>query len=266
MNIYNNNDLYQILLDRLRKDRKGSINAEEFEAFLKNRSLDYFNQQFKVEGATKLNLDSLNPFFVYHDQLAVTTENAVTVAELTVLPTGTITTTDAYDYLTYQLAHIINVWALSTVADWSDVVEVDIVTHTEYLDRLNNSITKPTALDPIGYREGDKLWLPSMSGTWVLVDYYRYPAAPYYDYYTDSSGNITYLTEGQASYTLQTGEVSRSGAVAGAGVVSASVDLEWNDQDAMNILDMVMSDASLALTSQADYQGSVLERQQNVKS
>ena len=45
MVLFDNNDLLQIVLDRLRKDRKGSINPEEFESLLRLRNIDYFNQQ-----------------------------------------------------------------------------------------------------------------------------------------------------------------------------------------------------------------------------
>lgn len=78
MTNYTNNDLYQIVLDRLRKDRKGSITPEEFESFLHNRSMDYFNQQFAVEGATKLNLESLSPFMETADVVDVEDDTAFT--------------------------------------------------------------------------------------------------------------------------------------------------------------------------------------------
>jgi len=67
MTSFNNDSLFQMMLDRLRKDRKGGINAEEFESFLKWRNLDYFNSQYKVTGMNQANLDALRPFTVFHE-------------------------------------------------------------------------------------------------------------------------------------------------------------------------------------------------------
>ena len=269
MNSFTNDDLYQIVLDRLRKDRKGGIRPEEFESFLRLRNLDYFNGQFPAEGATKVNQDSLRQFSIFHEPLAVTQQAATGVyyVWLKTLPSGTTTTTpDAYTYPDNVYAHWINAWASTSATVWSTLVKIDIVSHVEFLDRLNNAITAPSATSPIGYIDNEKLWLAGLTTGFVILDYYKYPTDPYFDYYTDSSGNITYLTEGQASYTLQAGEVARDGSVAGAGVTSASADLEWGDQDAMNILDMVMTDLGVATTDQGVVQTSVMERDQNVKS
>lgn len=74
---------------------------------------------------------------------------------------------------------------------------------------------------------------------------------------------MTYLTEGQSSYTLQSGEVARDGTTAGGSVTSLSVDLEWDDDDAMQVLDMIVSDVSIALSDSDSYQASLLERKDN---
>jgi len=120
----------------------------------------------------------------------------------------------------------------------------------------------------MAYIDSDRLWVDfgEVISGYVLLDYYKYPDDPYYDYYTDASGNVTYLTEGQAAYTLQAGEIARDGSTAGDAVTSASTDLEWGDQDAINILDMVVSDVSMALTDPNSFQASMLERKENILS
>ena len=245
-----------MLLHRLRKDKKGSVNGEEFESFLRYRNLDYFNRQFPFEGASKLNHESLRPFMKYHDATAVLQE-AATATYYADLTTPSLSST---------LAHEINAWYSTSATVWSTLIEVDLVSHAEHGDRLNNAITAPSSTNPIGYIDSTKLRLSGVTTGYILLDYYKYPDDPYFDYYTDASGNVTYLTEGQAEYTLLTGEIARDGSTAGQGVTSLSVDLEWGDQDAVNILDMIVSDVSIALSDPASFQASILERKENVSS
>jgi hypothetical protein len=269
MTNYNNNDLYQMLLDRLRKDRKGSVSPEEFESFLRWRNLDYFQKQIGVEGVSKMNHESLRPFLEYHRRRTVVQEGTTGTYYISIasLPSGTTTSTDAYTYLTVPLAYLINAWACSSATVFSSVIEIDVVSSAEYHDRVNNAITGPTAAYPIGYLvSNDRLRLGGLTTGYVLLDYYSYPSDPYFDYYTDASGNVTYLTDGQASYTLQAGEIARDESTAGSSVTSASQDLEWSDQDALQILDMIVSDVSMALSDPNSFQASLLERQQNVNS
>jgi len=251
---FNNNDLFQILLNRLRKDRKGSINAEEFESFLRSRNLDYFNQQFNVDGVSQINTDSLQVFAMDNEPIAVTQDGSLRIY-LATLPTGAT----AY-------AHAISAFYSTSSSDLSTLVEMDLVSNAELPNRLNNAITGPSAVYPIGWITDLVMRVYGVTTGYVILNYYRYPLDPYFDYYTDAYGNITYLTDGQPAHTLLAGQVSRSGLTAGQPVTSASVDLEWGDQDAVNILDMVMSDVSLSQNDQAGMQSSILERQNNVTS
>ena len=73
----NNGDLYNMMLDRIRKDQRGIISPEEFESFLRWRSLDKFGSLIKVEGENKLNQEALLPFYVHHDPISVTSSNSV---------------------------------------------------------------------------------------------------------------------------------------------------------------------------------------------
>lgn len=254
MTNFNVNNLYQIALDRLRKDRKGSVSPEEFESFLNNRSYDYFQQQLGVEGISKLNQASLAPLFTFHAPVPI---------EGTFGITG-----DSWASLVspYDIVKVVNAWHSASSTVFSSVVEIDLVTHSELIDRLNNAITKPTATNPIGYIQGAKMTVFGVTTGYVLFDFYSRPSKVYFDYYTDGNGNVTYLTVGQSAYTLATGEVSRSGKIATQSVTSASTVFEWEDEDAMNILDMVMTDLGVAQNDPAVVQTSMEERKNNVKS
>ena len=253
---FTNDDLYQIILDRLRKDRKGALAPEEFESFLRQRNMDYFNQQIALDGVSMLNQESLRPFLEHHS-----------VGTLLQQGSSGRWYVDMTLGVAANFAHMVSAFTSVSLTVWTTIIEIDIVSNVELMDRINNAITAPSVTNPVGFIDDDKFWVygPS-SGIFVVMSYYVYPEDPYFDYYTDASGNVTYLTDGQAEYTLQAGEVARDGSVAGAGVTSASNDLLWDDKDAMNILDMVMTDAGVSQSDQAVVQTSIVERQNNARS
>jgi hypothetical protein len=266
-----NGELYTMLLHRLRKDRKGSVSPEEFESFLKWRNLDYYNKLIPRQGESANVDESLVPFMWYADPLDLTTisgEDMILLDKDATVPVSGPT---------YGVGKIINAWASSSDSDYSSKIEIDIVSSAEYRDRLNNAITGPSNEDPIGYlgnvsgvgTEG-VLVVHGGSGfktsyPYVLLDYYKYPAEPYFDYYNDASGNVTYLadTDPDTTHVLLSGEMARDGKTAGQTVTSASQDLEWGDDDAINILDMIVSDVSVALSDPNSFQASLLERKEN---
>ena len=259
-------ELYTMALHMLRKDRKGSVTPEEFEAFAKKRNLDYFQKKLAIEGKDEGAHESLVPFMKYAD-----TVDLVTLAGETLV----ILDPDAVAPLvgpSYNIAKIINAWACDDDSSYANKIRIDIVNSAEYYERLGNAITGPSNDDPIGYitnisGAGDEGVMIVHGGSgfissypYVLLDYYKWPTEPYFDYYTDANGNITYLTEDRATYTLLAGEVSRSGDTAGTGVDSVSKDFDWDDDDALAILEMIISDISIALSDSNSYQASLLER------
>ena len=257
MTSFNNNDLYTMLLHRLRKDRKGAVSPEEFESFLRWRNIDYYNKMFKDESSTKYNEDALKPFLVPMEALAVSYDSTTTwySADVTLL---------ANDY-----GHWANMWFTEDVPapvriSKENIVAVDIISETELPDRLTNAITGPSTEYPIAHFTNTALYIHGIDAVgYVMLSYYKLPTDPVFDYYTDASGNITYLTESQAAYTLLTSEISKSGLTAGSAVTSLSIDLDWGDDDALSILDMIVSDVSIALSDPASFQASMLERKEN---
>ena len=274
-----NGELYTMLLHRLRKDRKGSISPEEFESFLKWRNLDYFNKALRKEGATQLVDASLAPFVVLQDVQVIYSSLYEYYIILYNSNSSNPPTDPPLKFTSYDVAKIINIWWTDSLTNFSSKIRVDLLTYSEWSDRINNAITGPSNDYPIAYLGGefsvagvpnayyfDTLWLKGGTGFasgYIILDYYKYPAEPYFDYYTDSSGNITYLTDGQAAYTLLTDEQSRDGKIAGQAVTSTSQDLEWDDEDALVILDMIVSDVSIALSDPNSFQASLLERKDN---
>jgi len=263
MNSFTNGDLYLMLLDRLRKDRRGSVSPEEFESFLRWRNIDYFNKMISMEGENKMNENALMPFYIPFSPLTIAqdTQTLLYYADIT-----SITTYGQY----------INVWHTTAIVNptrpaLTGIVPVDIVTNTELPDRLRNAITGPSATNPIGYfvngTAGHRLYVHGISSTTgtIVMSYYRIPEDPYFDYYSDSQGNTTYLVETSPATThvLLSGEVSRDGKTTGQTVTSASVDLDWGDDDAVNILDMIVSDVSIAMSDPNSFQASLLERKEN---
>jgi hypothetical protein len=259
MTSFNNNDLYTMLLHRLRKDRKGAVSPEEFESFLRWRNIDKYNKMFKDESSTKYNEDALKPFLVPFEDIQLVL-NATTLYYEATLSSPAMT----QDY-----GHWANVWVTDQTYepggyDLTDMTSVDIVSETELQDRLTNAITGPSATHPIGYFSNTKLYIHGFgSQGYVIMSYYKLPSDPVFDYYTDASGNITYLTESQAAYTLLSGEIAKDGSTAGSAVTSLSVDLEWDDDEALDILDMIVSDVSIALSDPGSFQASLLERKEN---
>jgi len=267
MNNLVNGDLYNMLLDRIRKDQKGLISPEEFESFLRWRSLDKFSKTIKVEGVNKLNHESLTPFYIHHEDVDIQAYKSTYYVWLKALPSGVTTTStttlEAGIYLSYDPAVLVNVWHSDSPEDFSSLTHVDLISSAEFSDRLNNAITRPTSDYPVCYQDQEKLQVFGLTSGYILLDYYRYPTQEYFDYYLDSNANVTYLTEGQASYTLQSGEVARDGTTAGGSVTSASVDTEWDDDEALQILDLIVSDVSIALSDPDSFQASLIERKDN---
>jgi hypothetical protein len=96
-------------------------------------------------------------------------------------------------------------------------------------DRMvSNLISVPTTAYPICRIFEDTLQIRPIGVTQVDFTYLTFPAQPVFDYYIDANANIVYLTEGQAGYTLQAGEVGSAGQTAGTVVNSATIELEFS--------------------------------------
>lgn len=137
---------------------------------------------------------------------------------------------------------------------------VDILFGAELGTVLNSSIDYPTEEFPYATFYQDKLEVyPSTLLTGTLY-YYRTPATPVFDYYIDAAAEIQYLAVGE-SYTLQAGETYSDGTTSGT-KNSISVELEWDDDNKLDILYMIASDAGLNLMRQDVTQYAMLKKDQ----
>lgn len=266
---YTNYDLYTMMNDRIRKDQRGLITIEEMESFLRWRSLDMFSKYIAEEGKDKDTHEALSPFYLHHEDVDIQSYKSTYYVWIKALPSGVTTTStttlEAGIYLSYDPALLVNVWYSASSEDFSSLTHVDLINSSELSDRLNNAITRPTLTNPVGYVDEDRLWIFGPTSGYILLDYYRYPTPEYLDYYTDGDANIVYVPEG-TSPKLYNGYTARDGTTGDpAGVVyaSSSVETEWGDDDAMHILDMIVSDVSIALSDPDSFQASLLERKDN---
>ena len=194
-------------LDRLtKKEQKGNIlSGEDFNTFIAISQSEHFDNQKRKAEATGDITDSLRGF--------ITTANlSATGGNLDIsLLSNYAKLLQAYRYLdpTYY--------------------PCDLVSQMEKGDRLTNSLTVPTAKNPIVSIEGSNfVFLPATS-SYVKVVYLKRPTDPFLDFYYDQYRNIVYLAAG-ATHTLGTSEVYRDGTSSGT-VNSITVEFEWTDDD-----------------------------------
>jgi len=233
--------MYEIILDLLGKDKKGSITIEEFESLLNFRSLWMFKQLLPLDGATKRHDEALSPFKVEGQ--------AITASSSLINPTS-------------SMAHFI-----SGVVDSGSAVfkPIDIVTSGELRAREGNTITLPTVTDPVGVLYSDsavykiKVYPVALASADSKIDYYKYPVNSYLDYYIDANLTYQYLTASQAEYTLLTSEVARNGST--TTVTSATVEIEWMDAEKEILIEYILSDLGVAIADQGAYQQAMTERQ-----
>ena len=238
-----NFNLYEITLDQLRKDRKGSITIEEFEKMLINRSIWLFKDLLPVDDRDSVTTTALSPFLV--------TNNAVAIS-------GSDPYQALYSAFTSSPAHIKSAYTIqSETKKW-----IDVVTPEELAMRYSNAITEPSASYPTATVSPTSLYLQGITSGSIYVTYYKNPAQPYLDYYLSSNGDYVYLSEDQSVYTLGSGEIARNGST--TTVTSQTAELEWNDNEKVLLVQYILSDLGIALKDQTVVQKSMAELQSSL--
>jgi hypothetical protein len=244
----NNNDLLQIALDICKKDSKGmAVSPDTFGYYLDWSQRQYFEQEFAKYASTRRVEDTLLPFVI---QTTLSSSPFV-------LPT---------DY-----KHAIS--AIATYSGLSGNYPIDMVTHSEYLERMDNNLTAPSAKNPVMYFYRGALDLIEdrfrikfdagesvVLSTMVLV-YLRTPHACIFDYYIDAEGEVVYLEE-DAEYTLQANEEYRAGDTSGT-FTSISKELWWNDHDKLKVLEMALIKMGVKMENNAVMQYAGMLNQTN---
>ena len=117
--------LYKSVLDILRKDLRGeAVSVTEFNALLPVVSHEYFAQQYAKFQQTQKITDSLAPF----------------------IKTATVALTSGMGYLPVDYMHLIGT---PTYLQSTTTHKIDVVSRLEYVDRVVDPITQPTAIYPI---------------------------------------------------------------------------------------------------------------------
>lgn len=120
-----NQTLYKSVLDILRKDLRGeAVSVTEFNALLPVVSHEYFTQQYAKFQQTQKITDSLAPF----------------------IKTATVTLTSGVGSLPQDYMHLIG---SPTYLQTTTTRKIDVVSRLEYVDRVIDPITQPTAIYPI---------------------------------------------------------------------------------------------------------------------
>jgi hypothetical protein len=238
----NNGRIWDIVHTILKKEPRGNIlKPARFSHLLEQCNLEYYNQQYEKWSGSQLILDSLQPFIVLDETVTFTTGSA-NVSGL------------AEDY-----KHLIA--ARHATSD----AKVDVVSPNEWNEWIGDAVMKGTTSYPLMTANATALKVYPTDITSLTVSYLRKPTTPIFDYYYDAQYTVQYLTEGQPAYELQTGEVGSGGETAGTEVTSASVDLEWNDFDIVNIISLVLEKVAISLSAPDIAQYAMgLEQKQNV--
>jgi len=221
----NNGNLFDYVHTILRKEKRGNIiKPDRFSHLLKVCHHEYYNQQVEKFDLSQTVHDSLRPFLVINDSATFST-GVEAIADLT---------------STYR--NMVAAYAGTTNARF------DIVTPQEWVWRLDDELTQPTAAKPIMMVDGTNINILPTSITAGYVTYLKEADnEPFFDYYIDANRDIQWMGINAAEYTLQTSEVYRDGTTSGK-VVSINRELEWNDFDKMRILDLILQKLGVSLS------------------
>lgn len=199
-------------LDRLtKKEQRGNIlSGEDFNTFLAIAQVEYFDQEKRKAEATGDVTDALRAF--------ITTLNSTATSGVLAIPTNP------------KYSKLLQAYRISDTTYYP----CDEVSQMEKGDRLTNSLTVPTAKNPIVSVEGSSFVFNPATTAYVKVVYLKRPTDPFLDFYYDTYKNIVYL-DASTTYTLQAGEEYRDGTGTGT-VTSLTTEFEWaDDMDIINI-------------------------------
>lgn len=140
---------------------------------------------------------------------------------------------------------------------------LEIVTDDQFRLRQNHSIIMPTTKDPIVCLKADHLKILPLSITGATFEYIKKQIDPVFDYHFNAQEQEVYLPAG-TSYQLKTGEIGSAGQIAGATVISKSVELEWLDMSTLMFIKILLKEIGVNLSDSRLMQYSTQQIQQGV--
>ena len=238
-----NGDLWDMIHTILKKESKGNIlKPDRFTDLLQQCHLEYYNQQYEKWAVSQTSLDSMRPF--------VMIDQSVTFSSGTASLSST-----PFDSKPYQ--HLI--------AARTSSGGVDILSAKEVNEWTGDAVMAPSTSYPVMTVDGSNLHIYPNTITAVTVSYLKTADSdPVFDYYIDSNYTVQYLTNGE-THTLTTGETGSGGESAPTEVTGASVELEWGDNDKINIISLILEKLGVSLQAPDITQYAMaLEQKQNV--
>lgn len=230
-------DLYQLINFIIKKEKKSSpLTINYFTNLYNRRQLDYFQSLYKFYDSNTAISDSLRHFKKHIDN------------------TDILIVSDSYFALPSDYFHLST---MSYVDGDNKYYPFDIVTKSQALMRKASFLTTPTSSHPICYEFDNNMYLYPYENTLDLsIDYLRYPNNVFLDYYIDVNGSLVYLDEGD-THDWEDDEIdssgtehdsSESGSVSGYDYQSLTVEPEWNNEDSLKIIQLMLKDVGVSIT------------------
>jgi hypothetical protein len=126
-------------------------------------------------------------------------------------------------------------WSSMTTIYNGQTKKVDLLNDSDWSLRMSNLLSLPIENYPIarivnliesGPVQVKYIEVLPNNVQEILVNYYKIPSTPVYDYYIDASYNEVYLPAG-STHTLTSGQTGSAGQTSGT-VTSLTVELEWD--------------------------------------
>jgi hypothetical protein len=236
--------VYDLLLAQIRADKRGlSISISEFNDFARIVNERVYAKYYDDFENSTDNISAMAGFKVLNYTVALT-------AGVGSLPS------DYYDLIGKPRTSLAGV-----------TKRVDLVSSLELDDRLDDYLTQPTTSHPCAILAGTdangytKIVVYPTTITSVDVDYLQEATTPFLDYYVNDTTLVTTYMAESATVAVPSGSTYRTGtAGGGAGIVSQTVNFEWDISDTFLILSMFASMIGLTLNDSVMMQvGSVNE-------
>lgn len=120
--------------------------------------------------------------------------------------------------------------SLSYVDENENVIEIEVLSDSEYISRLGDDLAKPSLDYPVSNFQNGMIFVNPKAITRIDFIYIRRPITAFFDYVISPTEGIKYLSEGQMYYLLA-GEESRTGiTTAGTIIASQSKELDFNEE------------------------------------
>jgi len=237
----NNGEIRDFINFLLRKEVSGNrFTTPQFKNLLVVKSLEHFMDRWREYETTQKITESLRRHFVPEEPVALT------------LGVGNLPA---------------SYFKASTFKTTSNF-KVDLVTDMERTDRLADALTAPSASYPIVQLLASTLKVNPTTITSILLSYFSKPATPVVDYCNDVDDIWTYMPVGSviryemdtsASLGLEYNLYDADGAIIAEQVshptastfpyTSTSVDLDWDDDDRLVIVDKILQAIGIQLNN-----------------